>query len=149
MLPALDTARLRMVEPAALPIPSPPSLVLDYSNIMGAGMLCRLELTHGFKPAVKVVTRPRVNFVKCRTLLRLQENFSFSFMRLRTWPFLDPKRGQESFFLSQILHLPRPPATMAHEGRNDMERGVGNKCNCILLGLSFTPFSCCGAVQLL
>lgn len=33
---------------------------------------------HDLKPAVKITTRPHVNSVKSRMLLRLEENFSFS-----------------------------------------------------------------------
>lgn len=45
------------------------------------------------KPGVKIIIKPCVNFVKCQTLLRFEEAFSFSFSEAETVALLRSKEG--------------------------------------------------------
>lgn len=60
-------------------------------------MVCRLKLRQGLKPAVKIITKPHVNFVKCRILLRLEKDFSFPFSE--TMALLRSKEGPRELFV--------------------------------------------------
>lgn len=54
---------------------------------------------HDLKPAVKIITGPRVNSVKRRMLLRLEENFSFSLSGAETMALLRSKEGPTELFV--------------------------------------------------